>query len=65
MKGQLQKVIESSALACLPCRHFRDSDPDIYYCELQRDEFPALCERYQQKSRISGQRTEWDAPDEL
>lgn len=65
MKGTLQKIIESSALACLPCRFFRDDDPDIYYCELQRDEFPGLCDQYRQKAELADPRTEWTVPDDL
>lgn len=65
MKGQLQKTIEASALACLPCRFFRDHDPDIYYCDFQQEEFPGLCEKYQQRPGLADPRTEWVVPDDL
>jgi len=65
MKGQLQKIIEASALACLPCLHFRDNDPDIFYCEIQQPQFPGLCEQYQQRANIADMRTEWTVPDDL
>jgi len=65
MKGQLQKLIESSSLACLSCRFFKDHDPDIYYCELQQEEFPGLCAQYQQRPELADHRTEWTVPDEL
>jgi len=64
LKGQLQKIIEPSALACLSCRFFRDNDPDIYYCELQHEEFPGLCAQYQKADHLAQMRTEWAVPDE-
>lgn len=65
MKGTLQKTIDASALACQICRHFRDSDPDIFYCQLQQTEFPSLCDEYQQSGQWADARTEWTVPDEL
>lgn len=65
LKGTFQKTTESNALACCPCRHFRDNDPDIFYCELQQPEFPALCEQYQQAEHLAQLRTEWMVPDDL
>ncbi len=65
MKGTLQKTTESHALACQTCAAFRDDDPDIFYCELQQPEFPALCEQYRQSERIAPLRTQWEVPDEL
>ena len=65
MKGTFQKTLESHALACQTCASFRDDDPDIYYCESQQPEFPALCERYTQSERIAPLRNEWSVPDEL
>lgn len=55
--GKLLKVIEDSALACRPCRFFQD-DPDVYYCDLEREEFPGLCERYQQRGNSPDMRLE-------
>jgi hypothetical protein len=65
MKGTLQKTTESHALACQTCVAFRDDDPDIFYCELQQADFPALCEQYHQSERIAPMRNEWTVPDGL
>lgn len=67
MKGTLQKTIESSSLACRTCLYFRGDDPDIFYCELQQVEFPALCVQYRQKGNSMDMRLEWlrGAQDEL
>ena len=65
MLGTFQKTTEAHALACQTCAAFRDDDPDIYYCELQQEEFPALCEQYRQSERIAPLRTQWEVPDEL
>lgn len=62
--GQLSKIIDAHALACLPCRHFRDDDPGIYYCVLQCEEFPGLCAKYQQQARCGELRTEWKVSDD-
>lgn len=47
MKGVLPKRIASAQLQCAKCNHFRDDDPDIYYCVLDRPEFASLCEYYE------------------
>lgn len=47
MKGFLPKRIASAILQCAKCVHFKDDDPDIYYCDLDRPEFAGLCEQYQ------------------
>ena len=65
MLGTLQKTTESHALACQTCAAFRDDDPDIFYCEWQQAEFPALCEQYQHSKHIAPMRTEWGTPDGL
>ena len=49
MKGTLPKYIAACQLACRECIHFNESDPDIYYCELNQEEFPGLCEKYEGK----------------
>jgi len=46
MKGFIPKRIASSNLQCAKCVHFRDDDPDVFYCALDRPEFAALCEEY-------------------
>ena len=65
MKGTLQKTMDASALACQTCRHFRDDDPDLFYCAVQRAEFPALCDEYAQAEPWADARREWTMPDEL
>lgn len=65
MKGTLQKTMDANALACHTCSAFRSDDPDIFYCEWQQDEFPALCDHYQQAEYLAQMRTEWSVPDEL
>lgn len=47
MKGTMPKRIASHHLACRKCKSFRDDDPDIFYCERDRIEFPSLCEDYE------------------
>jgi len=64
VKGQLQKRTDSSALACYSCRWFKDDDPDIFYCELQREEFPGLCDEYQKVGEWADVRTKWTANDD-
>ena len=59
MKGTFQKTVAASALACSPCRHFCGTDPDIFYCELQQIEFPALCVQYLQNGDSTDMRLEW------
>jgi hypothetical protein len=49
MKGFLQKRVMASHLACSVCGHFRDDDPDLFYCELHWDDFPGLCEQFLSK----------------
>lgn len=46
MRGVLPKRIAASNLQCEKCLHFRDDDPDIFYCNLDRAEFASLCEEY-------------------
>lgn len=65
MKGTVQKKIVSISLPCCTCLNFRDEDPDIFYCELQKEEFPSLCNQYQQQAQIAEMRSEWTVPDEL
>lgn len=65
MKGTLQKKVEPCSFLCSPCLHFRDEDSDIFYCELQKEEFPSLCNQYQQQAQIAEMRSEWTVPDEL
>jgi hypothetical protein len=52
MKGTLQKRVMASHLLCHSCSSFRDDDPDIYYCEHHREEFPGLCDEFQSKARV-------------
>lgn len=59
MKGQLQKTIESSHLACVQCSYFREDDPDLYYCEHQREEFPNLCEKYLSRVALTNLQQKW------
>jgi hypothetical protein len=59
MKGTLQKTILDSHLACQPCAHFRDNDPDIFYCIQQRAEFPALCDAYQSRKPETNLQEKW------
>lgn len=47
MKGVLPKRIAAAQLQCAKCVHFRDDDPDIYYCALDQPEFAGLCDRYE------------------
>jgi len=50
MKGTLPKHLAGSHLACRECKHFRDDDPDIFYCEENNEHFPGLCEKYEGKN---------------
>lgn len=52
----IPKVIAASHLACKECKYFNDSDEDIYYCELDSEHFPALCEQYERKIKIPDER---------
>jgi len=65
MKGSLQKKVEASSLACRGCHWFEDKDADIFYCELEREEFPALCAEYVQFKKYADVRVDWTVPDEL
>ena len=47
MKGILPKRIAVSNLQCAKCVHFCDDDPDVYYCVVDRPEFPGLCDFYE------------------
>ena len=47
MTGTLPKRIAATNLQCAKCTHFRDDDPDIYYCALHQPEFAGLCELYE------------------
>lgn len=60
MKGQIQKKVESSGLACFQCAYFRDDDPDLFYCTKQRSEFPDLCEQYLSKVAITELKNKWN-----
>lgn len=44
--GTLQKKIQASHLGCFRCSHFHDDDPDVFYCDLAKAEFPDLCVLY-------------------
>lgn len=55
-KGYLPKSIASNSLACRECKWFRDDDMDIYYCELNNEHFPGLCELYEGKSQYPDER---------
>ena len=50
MKGFIPKRIEPSQLVCSKCANFVGDDPDVYYCTLDRAEFPGLCEDYELKN---------------
>ena len=47
MTGTLPKRIAAAQLQCAKCIHFRDNDPDIYYCALRQPEFAGLCDLYE------------------
>ena len=47
MNGVLLKRIAATTLQCAKCTHFRDDDPDIYYCALHNPGFAGLCELYE------------------
>ena len=47
MLGTLSKKVEESSLPCERCKYFCNDDPDIYYCEINKKEFPSLCKDYQ------------------
>jgi hypothetical protein len=47
MIGMLPRHSAGHNLPCSKCAQFQDSDPDVFYCELQHAEFPGLCEDYQ------------------
>ena len=47
MKGILPKRIAVSNLQCAKCVHFCDDDPDVYYCAIDRPEFPGICDLYE------------------
>jgi hypothetical protein len=46
MKGMIPKRIVASTMQCSKCLHFCDDDPDVFYCDLDHDEFPGLCKDY-------------------
>ena len=50
MKGSIPKRIAAAQLQCSKCIHFRDDDPDIYYCALDQAEFAGLCDHYQYRT---------------
>lgn len=47
MNGILPKRIAAAQLQCAKCVYFRDDDPDVYYCALDRPEFAGLCDQYE------------------
>ena len=49
MKGIIPKRIVSKSLSCHTCTFFRDDDEDIYYCQLDKLEFPSHCKEYEPK----------------
>ena len=55
-KGMIPKQIAASHLACRECKYFNDADDDIYYCELDREHFPGLCEQYEPKNHRPDER---------
>lgn len=55
-KGMMPKRIASSHLACKECTYFNDADDDIYYCELENEHFPGLCEQYERKIKMPDER---------
>lgn len=57
MVGYMQKKVEPAHLACFACAQFRDDDPDLYYCLLQKDEFPGLCDQFATKSAMAEAQT--------
>lgn len=53
MDGTLQKIVSTTTLPCASCAQFRDDDPDLYYCLLQKNEFPGLCDQFATKSAMA------------
>lgn len=49
MKGIIPKRIVGKTLACHSCVFFCDEDEDIYYCQLDKLEFPVKCPDYKPK----------------
>lgn len=49
MKGIIPKRIASKTLDCHTCIFFVDEDEDIYYCQLDKLEFPSHCKEYEPK----------------
>lgn len=52
MIGTLQKTISPDVLACSKCAHFRSDDPDLFYCEENKKEFPLLCGSFKDRNEI-------------
>jgi hypothetical protein len=65
VKGTLPKSIASSHLACKECKHFNDEDGDIFYCELNNENFPALCEHYEGNVNVKDERNYFIGIDRL
>lgn len=53
MNGTFSKRVDASHLACQPCAQFRDTDPDVFYCDQHHAEFPALCDAFAPRSSIN------------
>jgi len=53
--GQFHPQIPDHHLLCHRCRHFRYT-LQLAQCELQRGEFPALCEAYDYDGELSNDR---------
>lgn len=50
MRGIFPKqCVGHKTLACQSCIWFRDHDVDIYYCELDKAEFPEHCKDFEEK----------------
>ncbi len=58
MKGIIPKRIVSKSLSCHTCTFFRDDDEDIYYCELDKIEFPQQCKEYCSKEEVHSNHSE-------
>ncbi len=54
MKGVIPKLFVGKKLDCESCRHFINDDPDVFYCEKDRSEFPKQCELYIKKDELYG-----------
>ena len=53
MRGVIPKHYVVDKLECESCQWFKDHDADIYYCELDKQEFPKHCSDYLEKEVTS------------